>query len=105
MVYHTWINQQLPADAGSENQGKSKAEGKRQEEAANINKSLLVLGRVISALSRREAWVPYPDSILTRLLKARQFLRAFAVALSCPCACKCVGVRMHACMHACACCA
>ncbi|KAJ1959103.1 Kinesin- motor protein, partial [Dipsacomyces acuminosporus] len=55
--------------AGSENIGRSGAENIRAREAANINKSLLTLGRVINALVEKHSHVPYRDSKLTRILK------------------------------------
>lgn len=59
--------------AGSERQKRTKAEGKRLKEGIDINKGLLALGNVISALGdpkkRGKAFVPYRDSKLTRLLK------------------------------------
>jgi hypothetical protein len=58
--------------AGSERQKKSLATGLRLKEGIEINKGLLVLGNVISALgdpTRRGQHVPYRDSKLTRLLK------------------------------------
>jgi hypothetical protein len=56
--------------AGSERGGMEK--GARREEGANINKSLLALGNCINILSdknKKNAFVPYRDSKLTRLLK------------------------------------
>ncbi|KAJ2704642.1 hypothetical protein FB645_003074 [Coemansia sp. IMI 203386] len=55
--------------AGSENIGRSGAQNMRAWEAGSINKSLLVLGRVISALVERNSYVPYRDSKLTYILK------------------------------------
>ncbi|XP_054851233.1 chromosome-associated kinesin KIF4A [Eublepharis macularius] len=58
--------------AGSERQKKTKAEGDRLREGININKGLLCLGNVISALgdeSKRGNYIPYRDSKLTRLLQ------------------------------------
>ncbi|CAF4365597.1 unnamed protein product, partial [Rotaria magnacalcarata] len=49
----------------------SLSKGKQLTETNNINKSLLVLGTCISALSdsvKRAGHIPYRDSKLTRLL-------------------------------------
>mmetsp|Transcript_25467 Transcript_25467/g.42490 ORF Transcript_25467/g.42490 Transcript_25467/m.42490 type:complete len:864 (+) Transcript_25467:35-2626(+) len=56
--------------AGSERVKKSKAEGTRLREAVGINSSLLVLGKVISALVKGNSHVPYFESELTKMLKA-----------------------------------
>ncbi|XP_030649696.1 kinesin family member 4 isoform X2 [Chanos chanos] len=58
--------------AGSERQKKTKAEGDRLKEGISINRGLLALGNVISALgdeSKKGTFVPYRDSKLTRLLQ------------------------------------
>ncbi|KAL0265540.1 UNVERIFIED_CONTAM: hypothetical protein PYX00_011252 [Menopon gallinae] len=55
--------------AGSERLNASKAEGERLRETQNINKSLSVLGNVITALVRKEQHIPFRDSKLTLLLK------------------------------------
>lgn len=58
--------------AGSERINQSGAEGERLVEAANINKSLFTLSRVIEALTEQKAsndHIPYRDSKLTFLLK------------------------------------
>ena len=56
--------------AGSERQSKTEATGDRLKEATNINKSLLTLGIVITALvDGNSSHVPYRDSKLTRLLQ------------------------------------
>jgi hypothetical protein len=57
--------------AGSERIKKTGAKGARQTEGININKSLLVLGQVVSALSQGSGSrkPPYRDSKLTRLLQ------------------------------------
>lgn len=59
--------------AGSERQKRTQATGRRLQEGININKGLLVLGNVISALGDPKkcgkVFVPYRDSKLTRLLK------------------------------------
>ena len=59
--------------AGSERQKRTMAQGKRLKEGIDINKGLLVLGNVISALGDQKKsgklFVPYRDSKLTRLLK------------------------------------
>lgn len=58
--------------AGSERQKKTGATGQTLREGININKGLLVLGNVISALGderQQHGHIPYRDSNLTRLLK------------------------------------
>ena len=56
--------------AGSEKVSKTGVEGERLKEGCNINKSLLTLGSVISALAEKSSkHVPYRDSVLTWLLK------------------------------------
>ncbi|XP_039185565.1 kinesin-like protein KIF14 isoform X1 [Crotalus tigris] len=60
--------------AGSERCSTGQTSGERLKEGVSINKSLLTLGKVISALSeqnqsRRKLFVPYRDSVLTWLLK------------------------------------
>lgn len=69
--------------AGSERADATGATGKRLQEGAHINKSLVTLGSVISALAdvsspasdgssgsgRKTSFIPYRDSVLTWLLK------------------------------------
>ncbi|XP_043272299.1 kinesin-like protein KIF16B isoform X2 [Venturia canescens] len=67
--------------AGSERANATGATGQRLKEGAHINKSLVTLGSVISALaevssasgdsnsSRKNVFIPYRDSVLTWLLK------------------------------------
>ncbi|KAK9807071.1 hypothetical protein WJX73_000118 [Symbiochloris irregularis] len=55
--------------AGSENVSRSGAVDVRAKEAGLINKSLLTLGRVITALVEALGHIPYRDSKLTRLLR------------------------------------
>ncbi|CAB4032749.1 chromosome-associated kinesin KIF4A-like, partial [Paramuricea clavata] len=59
--------------AGSEKAKKTQATGERFKEGVNINKGLLALGNVISALGDEQrkvhSHVPYRDSKLTRLLQ------------------------------------
>ena len=58
--------------AGSERAKRTKAEGQRLKEGININKGLLALGNVISALTGEAGaggHVPYRDSKLTRMLQ------------------------------------
>jgi kinesin family protein 11 len=54
--------------AGSEDIGKSEATGATAKEAGHINKSLLSLGRVITALATNKKHIPYRDSKLTQLM-------------------------------------
>uniref|UniRef100_A0A8B9RDG8 Kinesin-like protein KIF14 n=1 Tax=Astyanax mexicanus TaxID=7994 RepID=A0A8B9RDG8_ASTMX len=60
--------------AGSERCATAQTSGDRLREGASINKSLLTLGKVISALSeqaqsRKKVFIPYRESVLTWLLK------------------------------------
>ncbi|KAK7485932.1 hypothetical protein BaRGS_00022798 [Batillaria attramentaria] len=58
--------------AGSERAKKTRAEGDRFKEGVNINRGLLALGNVISALgedTQKRGHIPYRDSKLTRLLQ------------------------------------
>ena len=64
--------------AGSERLKRTKAEGQQLKEGIDINKGLLALGNVISALGdehkRGKAHVPYRDSKLTRFLQVINFM-------------------------------
>lgn len=55
--------------AGSERAKRTKAEKDRLKEGIHINRGLLALGNVISALVDKKSHVPYRDSKLTRLLQ------------------------------------
>jgi kinesin family protein 4/21/27 len=58
--------------AGSERVKKTGATGSTLKEGININKSLLALGNVISALTdetKKAGHIPYRDSKLTRILQ------------------------------------
>eukprot|EP00581_Thalassiosira_minuscula_P006921 CAMPEP_0183703124 /NCGR_PEP_ID=MMETSP0737-20130205/983_1 /TAXON_ID=385413 /ORGANISM="Thalassiosira miniscula, Strain CCMP1093" /LENGTH=833 /DNA_ID=CAMNT_0025929829 /DNA_START=229 /DNA_END=2727 /DNA_ORIENTATION=- len=55
--------------AGAERSKRTHAKGQRLKEGININKGLLVLGNVISALASGDKFVPFRDSKLTRLLR------------------------------------
>ncbi|KAM6262159.1 kinesin-like protein KIF14 [Porphyrio hochstetteri] len=60
--------------AGSECCSTAQTTGERLKEGVSINKSLLTLGKVISALSKqsqngKKAFIPYRESVLTWLLK------------------------------------
>ncbi|XP_043914068.1 kinesin-like protein KIF14 [Protopterus annectens] len=60
--------------AGNERCSAAETSEKRLKEGASINKSLLTLGKVISALSelsqsKKKVFIPYRDSVLTWLLK------------------------------------
>ncbi|XP_017203364.1 kinesin-like protein KIF14 [Oryctolagus cuniculus] len=59
--------------AGSERSSTAHTSGERLKEGVSINKSLLTLGKVISALSeqanRKKVFIPYRESVLTWLLK------------------------------------
>ncbi len=60
-------------NAGSERADDTGATGKQLAEGININKGLLALGNVISALTDRKGrrHIPYRDSKLTRILQVR----------------------------------
>jgi hypothetical protein len=54
----------------SERAKRTGAEGERLKEGININRGLLALGNVISALTEsKTGHVPYRDSKITRLLQ------------------------------------
>eukprot|EP01118_Nematostelium_gracile_P012658 TRINITY_DN4653_c0_g1_i1.p1 TRINITY_DN4653_c0_g1~~TRINITY_DN4653_c0_g1_i1.p1 ORF type:complete len:621 (+),score=131.39 TRINITY_DN4653_c0_g1_i1:155-2017(+) len=55
--------------AGSEKVSKTNAEGIQLNEAKYINQSLFTLGNVIYALSTNAGYIPYRDSVLTRMLQ------------------------------------
>ncbi|KAL7632927.1 UNVERIFIED_CONTAM: hypothetical protein RMT77_016754 [Armadillidium vulgare] len=55
--------------AGSENASQTGAVGERLKEGGSINKSLFMLGRVISQLSEGEQHINFRDSKLTRILQ------------------------------------
>ena len=79
--------------AGSERADATGATGKRLKEGAHINKSLVTLGSVISALAeasnaeqqRRpggaaaKVFIPYRDSVLTWLLKGETVFNALDI--------------------------
>ncbi|XP_077551913.1 chromosome-associated kinesin KIF4A-like [Haemaphysalis longicornis] len=69
--------------AGSERAGKTKAVGERLREGININRGLLSLGNVISALCDGSSHVPYRDSKLTRLLKDSLGGNSHTVMIAC----------------------
>lgn len=61
--------------AGSERLGNSHTSDEKIREGVCINKSLLTLGKVISALAdqKKNLFVPYRDSVLTWLLRVSSF--------------------------------
>ncbi|XP_047474960.1 chromosome-associated kinesin KIF4-like isoform X2 [Penaeus chinensis] len=71
--------------AGSERAKKTGATGERFKEGVNINKGLLALGNVISALCEEgnRGHVPYRDSKLTRLLQDSLGGNSHTVMLAC----------------------
>jgi len=80
MPYETESKIHLVDLAGSERANATGASGQRLKEGAHINKSLVTLGSVISALAEAgtkvasskpssKAFIPYRDSVLTWLLK------------------------------------
>ncbi|XP_054885991.1 uncharacterized protein kif16bb [Poeciliopsis prolifica] len=89
IVTQGWFDGELPHErqskiqlvdlAGSERADGTQATGTRLKESANINKSLVTLSSVISALAdlavsgqsakKKQIFIPYRDSVLTWLLK------------------------------------
>lgn len=69
--------------AGSERAGKTKAVGERLKEGININRGLLSLGNVISALCDGNSHVPYRNSKLTRLLQDSLGGNSHTVMIAC----------------------
>lgn len=69
--------------AGSERAKRTGAQGHQLKEGIDINKGLLALGNVISALGddtkRGKAFVPYRDSKLTRMLQVLCTMHSFVV--------------------------
>ncbi|CAG9578158.1 putative kinesin [Leishmania major strain Friedlin] len=55
--------------AGSERVSKTHAEGKTLDEATHINRSLLTLGKVVTALTDNAQHAPFRESKLTRILQ------------------------------------
>ncbi|ERL83483.1 hypothetical protein D910_05552 [Dendroctonus ponderosae] len=55
--------------AGSESVKKTGSKGGTFQEGININKGLLCIGQVISALSARSSYIPYRESTITSILK------------------------------------
>ncbi|XP_063844292.1 kinesin-like protein KIF21A isoform X1 [Scylla paramamosain] len=55
--------------AGAEGVGRAQSSGMQFTEGVNINKGLLCLGKVLAALSSSSGYVPYRESLLTRVLK------------------------------------
>jgi len=69
--------------AGSENLNRTQAVGNRFNEGVGINKGLSTLSRVITALSKKAAYVPYRDSALTKVLKESLMPHCFITMVSC----------------------
>ncbi|OWF43762.1 chromosome-associated kinesin KIF4A-like [Mizuhopecten yessoensis] len=72
--------------AGSERAKRTQAEGERFKEGININRGLLALGNVISALGEEASkrnHIPYRDSKLTRLLQDSLGGNSHTVMIAC----------------------
>ena len=69
--------------AGSERAKRTGASGDRFAEGVQINKGLLALGNVITALCEKQRHVPYRDSKLTRLLQDSLGGNAHTLMIAC----------------------
>ncbi len=71
--------------AGSERAKRTGAQGQQLKEGIDINKGLLALGNVISALGddqkKGKVFVPYRDSKLTRMLQVCIYVRVMMVVI------------------------
>lgn len=77
---------QLVDLAGSEKQALVKTEGIHAKESIDINKSLLVLRKVITALTEKRSdqkFVPYRESKLTQLLKQSLGGNSYTLMVAC----------------------
>ena len=69
--------------AGSERQTSASMPGKDQvDQAKAINQSLTALGKVVMAFRRQDKFVPYRDSLLTRMLKKCFITNAKALVIA-----------------------
>lgn len=57
--------------AGSESVRKTGSKGSTFTEGININKGLLSIGQVISALSMKSSYIPYRQSTITSILQSK----------------------------------
>lgn len=80
--------------AGSERAKDTGATGDQLTEGININKGLLALGNVISALTDRKGrrHIPYRDSKLTRILQVMGFCAANYICQHCHHLARCCGL-------------
>lgn len=69
--------------AGAEGVGRAQTSGLQFTEGVNINKGLLSLGKVLAALSNSSAYVPYRESLLTRVLKDSLSRGGYTTMIAC----------------------
>lgn len=59
--------------AGSESVRKTGSQGSTFHEGVNINKGLLSIGQVISALAGKSNYIPYRQSMITSILQGNKY--------------------------------
>lgn len=61
--------------AGSESVRKTGSQGSTFHEGVNINKGLLSIGQVISALGGKANYIPYRQSMITSILQGNKYIK------------------------------
>lgn len=74
--------------AGSENAKRNETEGVALTETISINKGLLTMGRVLTALTSGIKAVPFRESVLTMILQDSLNVNSYFLLLACISPCK-----------------